>query len=62
VPDRFSDVRSGGLCSDRGIVGRRKAISFSKTFDTQGPAIVGVHVDYRDNHELFEVLYENSIL
>jgi len=23
--------------------------------------IVGVHVDYRDNHELFEMLHEDSI-
>jgi acetolactate synthase I/II/III large subunit len=32
-----------------------------KAFDTQGPVIVGVHVDYRDNHKLFEMLQENSI-
>jgi acetolactate synthase-1/2/3 large subunit len=32
-----------------------------KAFDTQGPVIVGVHVDYRDNHELFELLHEDSI-
>jgi acetolactate synthase I/II/III large subunit len=23
--------------------------------------IVGVHVDYRDNHELFEMVHEDSI-
>jgi acetolactate synthase-1/2/3 large subunit len=32
-----------------------------KAFDTQGPVIVGVHVDYRDNHKLFEMLHEDSI-
>ena len=32
-----------------------------KAFDTQGPVIVGVHVDYRDNHNLFEMLHEDSI-
>ena len=32
-----------------------------KAFDTQGPAIVGVHVDYRDNHELFEMVNDDSI-
>ena len=32
-----------------------------KAFDTQGPAIVGVHVDYRDNHELFEIVNDDSI-
>jgi len=30
-------------------------------FGTQGPVIVGVHVDYRDNHELFEMLHGDSI-
>jgi acetolactate synthase I/II/III large subunit len=32
-----------------------------KAFDTQGPVIVGVHVDYRDNHTLFEMLHEDSV-
>jgi acetolactate synthase-1/2/3 large subunit len=32
-----------------------------KAFDTQGPVIVGVHVDYRDNHKLFEMLHEDCI-
>ena len=32
-----------------------------KAFDTPGPVIVGVHVDYRDNHQLFELLREDSI-
>jgi hypothetical protein len=32
-----------------------------KAFDTQGPVIVGVHVDYRDNHKLFKMLHEDSI-
>jgi hypothetical protein len=32
-----------------------------KAFDTQGPVIVGVHVDYRDDHELFEMLHEDRI-
>jgi acetolactate synthase I/II/III large subunit len=26
-----------------------------------GPIIVGVHVDYRDNHKLFETVKENGI-
>ena len=25
-----------------------------RAFDTPGPVIVGLHVDYRDNHKLFE--------
>jgi acetolactate synthase-1/2/3 large subunit len=32
-----------------------------KAFDAQGPVIVGVQVDYRDNPELFEMLHEDSI-
>jgi acetolactate synthase-1/2/3 large subunit len=32
-----------------------------KAFDTAGPVIVGVHVDYRDNHELFEMIRGDSI-
>lgn len=27
-----------------------------KAFDTAGPVIVGVHVDYTDNHRLFEMV------
>jgi hypothetical protein len=29
-----------------------------KALDAQGPVTVGVHVDYRDNHKLFEMLSE----
>jgi len=31
-----------------------------KAFETAGPVIVGVHVDYRDNHELFEMIKGDS--
>jgi acetolactate synthase I/II/III large subunit len=31
-----------------------------KALDTPGPVIVGVHVDYRDNHKLFEMAHENA--
>jgi acetolactate synthase I/II/III large subunit len=27
-----------------------------RAFDTAGPVIVGVQVDYRDNHQLFEMI------
>jgi acetolactate synthase-1/2/3 large subunit len=33
-----------------------------KAFDTPGPVLVGVHVDYRQNAKLFEKVYEGSIL
>ena len=32
-----------------------------KAFDTPGPVIVGVHVDYSDNHLLFETLHDDSM-
>jgi acetolactate synthase-1/2/3 large subunit len=32
-----------------------------KAFDTPGPVLVGVHVDYCDNHKLFEQVTEDSI-
>ena len=32
-----------------------------QAFDTPGPVLVGVHVDYRDNHKLFELVNERSI-
>ncbi len=31
-----------------------------EAFETHGPVIVGVNVDYRDNHKLFEMVSENS--
>jgi acetolactate synthase-1/2/3 large subunit len=32
-----------------------------KAFDTSGPVLVGIHVDYSDNHKLFEMLDENCL-
>jgi thiamine pyrophosphate-dependent acetolactate synthase large subunit-like protein len=32
-----------------------------QAFDTHGPVLMGVHVDYRDNHKLFEQVNERSI-
>jgi acetolactate synthase-1/2/3 large subunit len=32
-----------------------------QAFDTPGPVLIGVHVDYRDNHKLFEQVDERSI-
>jgi hypothetical protein len=31
-----------------------------KAFDTPGPVLVSIHVDYRDNHKLFEMVNEDS--
>jgi acetolactate synthase I/II/III large subunit len=33
-----------------------------RAFEIQGPVVVGVHVDYRDNHMLFEALRGDSFL
>jgi len=45
-------------------IDRPDQISFTlrKAFDTPGPVLVGVHVDYRQNAKLFEKVYEGSIL
>jgi acetolactate synthase I/II/III large subunit len=32
-----------------------------QAFDIPGPVLVGVHVDYRDNHKLFEQVSERSV-
>jgi acetolactate synthase-1/2/3 large subunit len=32
-----------------------------EAFDTPGPVLVGVHVDYRDNHKLFEQVIERGV-
>ncbi len=28
-----------------------------RAFDTPGPVIIGIHVDYRDNHQLFQMVH-----
>ena len=51
-------------------VGRQRGLSktpdeivpvMKKAFDTAGPVIVGVHVDYSDNRKLFEMVRGDSI-
>jgi acetolactate synthase I/II/III large subunit len=37
------------------------APAMKKAFDTPGPVIVGVHVDYSDNHQLFEMIKGDHI-
>jgi acetolactate synthase I/II/III large subunit len=34
---------------------------FKQAFDTPGPVLIGVHVDYRDNHKLFEQVNERNV-
>jgi acetolactate synthase I/II/III large subunit len=36
------------------------APTLKKAFNLAGPVIVGVHVDYRDNVNLFEMVSEHS--
>lgn len=38
------------------------APTLRKAFDTPGPVLVGVHVDYRDNVKLFEDVHEGGVL
>jgi acetolactate synthase-1/2/3 large subunit len=38
------------------------APTLRKAFDTPGPVLIGVHVDYRDNIKLFEDVHEGSVL
>jgi acetolactate synthase I/II/III large subunit len=44
-------------------IGRPEDIApvMKKAFDTEGPVIVEVNVDYRDNHKLFEAVHADSI-
>jgi acetolactate synthase-1/2/3 large subunit len=37
------------------------APTLGKAFEIPGPVIIGVHIDYRDNHKLFEAVDANSI-
>ena len=37
------------------------APTLKKAFDTPGPVLIGVHVDYQDNARLFEDVHEESI-
>jgi acetolactate synthase I/II/III large subunit len=32
-----------------------------QAFETEGPVIIGVPVDYSDNHKLFEMVKEDNI-
>ena len=38
------------------------APTLKKAFDTPGPVLVEVHVDYRDNAKLFEHVHEGTIV
>ena len=38
------------------------ASTLRKAFDTPGPVLIEVHVDYRDNAKLFEDVHEGSVL
>lgn len=38
------------------------APTLRKAFDTPGPVLIGVHVDYRNNVKLFEDVHEGSVL
>jgi acetolactate synthase-1/2/3 large subunit len=33
-----------------------------KAFETPGPVLIGVDVDYRDNHKLFEKVHKHLLM
>jgi acetolactate synthase-1/2/3 large subunit len=33
-----------------------------KAFETPGPVLIGVNVDYRDNHKLFEKVHKHLLI
>ena len=35
--------------------------TLKKAFEMQGPVLIGVHVDYRDNHKLMEMVHPNAL-
>ena len=37
------------------------APTLKKAFEMQGPVLIGVHVDYRDNHKLMEMVHPNAL-
>jgi acetolactate synthase I/II/III large subunit len=58
-------VKYAEACGARGMMIKTPdeiAPVMKKAFDMAGPVIVGVHVDYTDNHKLFEMVRGDSIL
>jgi acetolactate synthase-1/2/3 large subunit len=39
----------------------RIAPTLRRAFETPGPVLIGIHVDYRDNHKLFEKVHERLL-
>ena len=37
------------------------AATLRKAFETPGPVLVGIHVNYSDNHKLFEQMHERLL-
>jgi acetolactate synthase-1/2/3 large subunit len=33
-----------------------------RAFETPGPVLIGINVDYRDNHKLFEKVHEHILI
>jgi hypothetical protein len=60
IPDSLASIL--GSTAARRSTSLDSVVTAALTFDTPGPVLVGVHVDYRQNAELFEKVYERSIL
>jgi acetolactate synthase-1/2/3 large subunit len=38
------------------------ALQLRRAFETPGPVLIGIHVDYRDNHKLFEKVHKHVLI
>jgi acetolactate synthase I/II/III large subunit len=38
------------------------ALQLRRAFETPGPVLIGINVDYRDNHKLFEKIHEHMLI
>jgi hypothetical protein len=60
IPDSLASILSSTAA--RRSTSLDSVVTAALTFDTSGPALVGVHLVYRQNAKLFEKVYEGSIL
>jgi thiamine pyrophosphate-dependent acetolactate synthase large subunit-like protein len=63
VSEVFESIQCAGIGATGLRIKRPEEIAptLAKAFDTPGPVLIGVHVDYRDNIKLFEQVHEGSI-
>jgi hypothetical protein len=54
IPDSLEEALRQRMAGEMGP-------TLKRAFETLGPVLVGVHVDYRDNHKLFEHVHEHLL-